>query len=235
MDGRTAGLVRSATGRTLRARLSALDDSPASTAPGPSTGTTYANVTVVGADHDAVVAALGPAAGAGGMGAALVSATIGDSTMVFASGDEEAARFGEGLTAAALSAACRCAALEVSVYDDDVLQYRLYRDGAEVDLGVVATPLALQLAELAGGTLPPADAGRLVERLGRGDADLARRALSSDEPIGRASERHAWLVEALDLPRCAPGWGYRYLTEFPDNFDGGPLTAVGGAGPEEAT
>ena len=199
-------------------------------------GTTYANVTVVGADDDAVVAALDAAAGdRSGPGPALVAATAGGATVVFAAADEEAANFGEGLTAAALSRACRCAALEVSVYDDEILQYRLYRDGAEVDLGVVATPVAVELAERAGGTLPPADAGRLVERLGRGDAALARRALSSEEPIGRASERHAWLVEALDLPRCAPGWGYRYLTSFPDNFDGGPLTPVGGAGPEEAT
>ncbi len=33
MDGRTAALVRSATGRRLRARLSALDDPPACAAP----------------------------------------------------------------------------------------------------------------------------------------------------------------------------------------------------------
>ena len=195
-------------------------------------GTTYANVTIVGAGHDAVVAALGATQGAG---PALVSATADGMTMVFAAADEEAARFGEGLTAAALSEACRCAALEVSVYDDVVLQYRLYRRGAEVDVGVVATPAAVELAELAGGTLPVADAARLVERLGRGDAALARRALSSDEPIGLASERHAWLVEALDLPRCAPGWGYRYLISFPDGFDGGPLTPVGGAATQEAT
>ena len=187
--------------------------------------TTYANVTVVGADHAAVVEALGP-------GPALVTDAVGGMTVVFSAADEEAARFGEGLTAAALSAACGCAALEVAVFADDILQYRLYRHGAEVDLGVVATPVALELAEAAGGTLPAADAGRLVDRLGRGDAALARRALSPDEPIGGASERHAWLVEALDLPRCAAGWGYRYLAAYPDGFDGGPLTAVG-ADPQE--
>jgi hypothetical protein len=189
-------------------------------------GTTYANVTVVGADHDAVVAALGP-------GPALVTDTVDGLTVVFAATDEEAARFGEGLTAAALSATCGGLALEVSVFDDDILQYRLYRDGAQIDVGVVATPVAVELAELAGGALPVPDAARLVERLGRGDAALAGRALSSDEPIGSASDRHAWLAEALDLPRCAPGWGYRYLTSFPDGFDGGPLTAVGDAGPQE--
>jgi hypothetical protein len=192
--------------------------------------TTYANVTVVGADHDAVLAAVATAVGDG---AALVTDTADGLTMVFAAADEEAARFGEGLTAAALSDACRCTALEVTVFDDAILQYRLYRDGAELDVGVVATPVALELAELAGGALPEADAARLLARLGRGDEALARRALSSDESIGTASDRHAWLVEALDLPRCAPGWGYRYLTSFPDGFDGGPLTPVGSAGPQE--
>jgi hypothetical protein len=191
-------------------------------------GTTYANVTVVGAGHDAIVAALGD-------GPALVAATDNDMTVVFAAADEEAARFGEGLTAAAVSESCRCLALEVSVFDDEILQYRLYRHGTELDVGVVATPRAVELAELAGGALPVPDATRLVEQLGRGDAALAGRALSMDEPIGSASDRHAWLAEALDLPRCAPGWGYRYLTSFPDGFDGGPLTPVGDTGDQEAS
>ncbi|HEV7866018.1 MAG TPA: hypothetical protein VGR20_25205 [Acidimicrobiia bacterium] len=194
--------------------------------------TTYANVTVLGADHDAVVAALSAALGDG---AALLTDTVDGMTVVFAAADEEANRFGEGLTAAALSEACGCDALEVSVFDDEILQYRLYRHGDELDVGVVATPRAVELAELAGGSLPVPDAGRLVDRFGRGNPALARRALSSDEPIELASERHAWLVEALDLPRYAAGWGYRYLISFPDGFDGGPLTPVGSAGPEETT
>ena len=189
--------------------------------------TTYANVTVFGTPHEEVVAALG-------VGPALVTDTVDGITVVFAAADEEVANFGEGVTAAALSAACGCRALEVSVYDDQILQYRLFDRGAEAGVGVVATPVALELAELAGGALPVADAARLVEALGRGDDALARRALSADDPIGTASDRHAWLVEALDLPRSAAGWGYRYLRSFPDGFDGGPLTLVGTAGPEEA-
>jgi hypothetical protein len=213
MDGRTVVAVVFATGRRLNTDF---------------VSTTYANVTVLGADHAAIVGALGD-------GAALVTETVDGMTVVFAAADEEAARFGEGLTAAAVSSACSCTALEVSVYDDEILQYRLYRQGHEADVGVVATPLAVQLAEQAGGSLPEADAGRLVERLGRGEEQLARRALSAVEPLGRASDRHAWLVEALDLPRCAAGWGYRYLTSFPDGFDGGPLTPVGDPGPEDET
>lgn len=190
--------------------------------------TTYANVTVVGAEQAAVVAALGS-------GAALVTETVAGMTVVFAAADEEAFRFGEGVTAAAVSAACGCAALEVSVFDDQILQYRLYRGGVETDVGVVATSVAVELAGRAGGSLPEADAGRLVQRLGRGDEALTRRALSVTEPLERASDRHAWLAEALDLPRCAAGWGYRYLISFPDGFDGGPLTAVGAPAPEEET
>jgi len=63
--------------------------------------TTYANVTVLGADPGAVITALGP-------GPALVTAPVAGMTVVFAAADEEAARFGEGLTAALLSAACAC-------------------------------------------------------------------------------------------------------------------------------
>lgn len=213
MDGRTVVAVVFATNRRLN---------------NDCMGTTYANVTILGAEHAAVVAALGD-------GAALVTETAGGMTVVFAAADEEAARFGEGLTAAAVSAECGCLALEVSVFDDEILQYRLYHRGLEADVGVVATPVAVELAAQAGGALPGPDAGRLVERLGRGDERLARRALSAAEPLERASDRHAWLVEALDLPRCAPGWGYRYLISFPDRFDGGPLTPVGDPGPEEET
>lgn len=213
MDGRTGVAVVFATGRRLDTVL---------------VSTTYANVTVLGAAQAAVVAALGEAT-------ALVTETVEGMTVVFAAADEEAARFGEGLTARALSSACGCTALEVSVYDDEIFQYRLYLEGQQADLGVVATPAVLRLAEQAGGSLPEADAGRLVGGLGRGDERLARRALSAAEPLERASDRHAWLVEALDLPRCAPGWGYRYLISFPDRFDGGPLTTVGDPGPEEET
>lgn len=226
MVGRTGLLPVFATGRRLEPDCRPLDDLPAPAA--PLMGTTYANVTVIGADLDAVVTALGDAT-------ALVTDAAAGLTVVFAEADEEASRFGEGLTAAALSAACGCDALEVSVFDDVILQYRLYRHGAEADVGVVATPEAVELAELAGGSLPVPDAGRLVDRLGRGNEALARRALSTEEPIERASDRHAWLVEALDLPRCAPGWGFRYLISFPDGFDGGPLTPVGNAGFEETT
>jgi hypothetical protein len=218
MDGHTSLALVFATGRRLDTHLVA---------------TTYANVTVLGAAQAAVVAALGE-------GPALATETVDGMTVVFAAADEEAARFGEGLTAAAVSATCGCTALEVSVFDDAILQYRLYHRGVEADIGVVATPVAVELAERAGGSLPEPDGGRLVERRGRGDPRLAGRALSVAEPLERASERHAWLVEALDLPRCAPGWGYRYLISFPDRFDGGPLTPVGDqsgnvSSPEEET
>jgi hypothetical protein len=191
-------------------------------------GATYANVTVVGSGHDEIVAVLADSP-------ALVSETIDGMTVVFAAADEEASQFGEGITAARLSAAGHGDALEVSVYDDSILQYRLFRHGEEIDVGVVATPAAVELARIAGGSLPEADPARLVRRLGRGNESLARKALAAGEPFDFASERHVWLVEALDLPRCAPGWGYRYLTSFPDSFDGGPLTLVGISGPEEAT
>src|SRR5439155_2211080 len=64
----------------------------------PVTGTTYANVTLLGPAQDEIVAVLGDSP-------ALVSETIGGMTVVFAAADEEAHQFGEGITAARLSAA----------------------------------------------------------------------------------------------------------------------------------
>lgn len=181
---------------------------------------TYANVTVVGPDHDEVVAALGGSRG-------LVSETVDGVTVVFAAADEEAHAFGEGETAAALSARCRCPALEVAVYEEQVFQYRLFADGHQVDVGVVSTPLALQMAELAGGSLPDADAARLVGGLGRGDEGMAARALAPGGPFAFASERHAALAEALRLPGFAAGWGFLSVSAQPEEFEGGALTCVG--------
>src|SRR5688500_9512534 len=192
IDGRTVVAVVFATGRRLNTDF---------------VSTTYANVTVLGADHAAVVAALGD-------GPALVTDAVDGMTVVFAAADEEAARFGEGLTAAALSAACSCTALEVSVYDDQILQYRLYRRGAETDVGVVATPMAVQLAEQAAGSLPEADAARLDSRLARGNEQHARRALSAAEPRERATDSRPWVEAARALQRCAQGCGDRDLAAF---------------------
>jgi hypothetical protein len=182
---------------------------------------TYANVTVLGAGHDGIVTALGDAA-------AFLSETSPEGvTVVFAAADEEAHLFGEGATARHLAAVLDCRALEVSVYEDDILQYRLFAGDAEAAVGVVATDVALEMAEAAGGSLPEPDAGALVAALGRGDAGAARRLLSADTEFLFESERHVALAEVLGLPMFAAGWGYNRLVRQPEEFPGGPLTEVG--------
>lgn len=180
---------------------------------------TYANVTVVGADHDDVVAALGGTP-------AFVSETVDGVTVVFSAADEEAFNFGEGVTAAALSSACHCRALEVSVFEEQVFQYRLFADGDQLEVGIVPTPLARQMAEMAGGELPDADGTRLVAGLGRGDETAARAALSADEDYPFASARHAALAAALSLPTMAAGAGFTSLSPDPEAF-AADLTPVG--------
>src|SRR2546423_10251477 len=103
----------------------------------------------MGADPGAVIAELGA-------GPALVTAPVAGMTVVFAAADEEAARFGEGLTAARLSAACGCDALEVAVFEDpgaaggsppiNLFQYRLYRRGGEDEPGGGGPPAGAGLA-----------------------------------------------------------------------------------------
>lgn len=181
---------------------------------------TYANVTVLGAGPARVVAALGDER-------AFVADAPDGATVVFAAADEEAYAFGEGLTAAALSAACRCLALEVSVFEEQILQYRLFRDGEQVDIGIVPTPLARQMAEMAGGTLPEPDAARLVDRLGQGDPAEARAALDPDGDLLLATDRHTALARALGVPTCAVGWGYLAVAPDPDAFTGALLTRTG--------
>ena len=94
----------------------------------------------------------------------------------------------------------------------------------------------MELAELAGGSLPVADAGRLVERLGRGNEALARRALSSDEttrsgpPTGMPGSLRLWICHAV--PR---GGGTDTSPRSPRVSTAVPLTPVGVPGPEEAT
>ena len=182
---------------------------------------TYANVTVLGAGHDGIVTALGGAA-------AFLSETSPEGvTVVFAAADEEAHLFGEGATARHLAAALDCRALEVSVYDDDILQYRLFTGDDETAVGVVATEVALEMAEAAGGSLPEPDATALVGGLGHGDAEAVSHLLRAGTEFLFESERHAALAEALGLPMFAAGWGYNTLLADRLGFSGGPLTEVG--------
>ena len=167
-------------------------------------GSTYVNVTVVGPDHDEVIEALGD-------NAAFVSATVDDATVIAAAVDEMDG-MGQGMTAQALSGALGCVALEVLVFDEDLLQYQLFVGGDLADAGAYPAEIAEEMS-MGGDEVPVGDPVALVDRLGRGDAAEVARVLSDDADFVFATDRHHALVEALGLPVAAVGWGYRYLIE----------------------
>jgi hypothetical protein len=167
-------------------------------------GATYANVTVVGTTGPAVVDALGDAPA--------YVADAGDGTVVvFAEADEDGG-FSAGITARLLSAAVAAPALEVAVFDEDLLQYQVCVAGETVTEGVSPLDVAEEM-----GMDPAADTtdpDRLVAVLGRGDPDEVRRVLGEDMVF--ATDRHAQFAVALGLPDWASARGFRYLDEGED-------------------
>lgn len=161
-------------------------------------GNTYANVTVVGTTGAAVIDALGEAA-------AFV-ADAGDGCVVVFAEADELDGFSEGITARRLSVALGVPAFEVAVFDDDLLQHQLFVDGEVVDAGAFPADIAEEMAM--GEEIPQSDPTRLVEALGRGDAEAAAAVMAADAVF--VSDLHAQLAEALGLPpwAAAHGWGY---------------------------
>jgi hypothetical protein len=203
-------------------------------------GSTYFNVTVVGATADEVVAALGD-------DAALVAAERDGAVTVFPADEMNPA------VAQRLSAALSVPVVGAMVVDDDILHVLTWVGGAAADeicvpdpaqvfgpeMADMAAQAAAEMAEFgdladmgidpaAMGAVPGAgpghDAPRLVDLLGRGDAAAVVRALAKDQTF--ASDRHHELAAALGLPTAVAGWGYGYLTRHGDEFTGGPLTEV---------
>jgi hypothetical protein len=201
-------------------------------------GSTYSNVTVVGAAQEQVLAAM---QGSG----ALVSSTVDAATTVFSPSDEMEG-LGQGQLAARLSADLDCAALESMVYDDDVFQLQVFVGGA-LAASAVGPPSGVEImaemmgdmeetedmAELMGdmGDVPPQQpdetddhgAAQVVTAVGRGDVDALSEALDNDaSPF--ASDTHRAVFVALGLPTTSVGWGHRYLSAEPDGYDGAALT-----------
>lgn len=203
-------------------------------------GSSYANLTVVGATTDAVVGALSGQE-------ALVTQPRGGAVGVFPADEEN----GWPLLGQHLSAALGTTVVGALVFDDDILNVLTWVDGELVDDLCVPDPAdyfgpeaaasasAAELAEfgdlaelgidagamgLGPSASPGHDAQRLVELLGRGDAAEVRRIVESDYVF--ATERHADLAAALGLPTELAGWGHHYLTRHGDDFAGGPLIAA---------
>jgi hypothetical protein len=172
-------------------------------------GNTYANVTVVDTTVDDVVRALGSAEAlvAGGDGA----------VVVFAAADEHDG-FSAGITARMLSTALERPALEVAVFDDDLLQYQLFVEGELVDAAAVPEDVAAEMVdESAGEEIPVSSPDQLIAALGRGSLVAVADVLATDDLVF-VSELHERLAAALELPTWAAGWGFHYLDEDPDEL-----------------
>jgi hypothetical protein len=146
----------------------------------------------------------------------------GADAVVFAAADDA----GAPVTGAGLTHALGCAGISIGVHDDDILFWEVHRQGETLATGAVPDPaeyFGVDLADLDaldGDGLDLGDLGLdedeevdpaadLVAALGRGDVDAVRQALAADQVF--ATDRHVALVEALQLPRAAVGWGHRYL------------------------
>ena len=161
-------------------------------------GNTYANVTVVGTTGPAVVEALA--------GADAFVADAGDGCVVVFAAADELDGFSAGITAGRLSTELGVPALEVAVFDDDLLVYQAFVDGE----AVAAAAVPDEIAEAMGmdDDFPAADPQRLVEVLGRGDPAAVGDVLGSSPVF--VSDLHTQLADALGLPSWASahGWGY---------------------------
>ena len=192
-------------------------------------GSFYGNVTLMGANLDAVKAVSPRPA---------FLLVDGDDVIVFADADDEGAlRSGEDL-----SAALGCVAVSVGVHDDDILYFEVHDRGERTLSGAVPDPAAyfgfdtdtppdldppmpehLEASGSAGAGGPP-DAAKLVGAIGRGDVEAARDAVERDFVF--ATERHEALASALGLPQGAVGWGYRYLARDDTGYSGPPLVSI---------
>jgi hypothetical protein len=155
-------------------------------------GTTYANLTVLGAGREAVVRALRGAP-------AFVAPPEHGATVVF-----PADEVGAAATAERLSSDLACPVLGAHAAPDGALLVELWAHGV--------------LVHRSRSPHRPGepDPSRLVLALGRGDATAAQGFLDHPDAAG-ATARHAALVGALGLPGSAVGRGYRDLAAAPEH------------------
>src|SRR6185369_2901482 len=120
-------------------------------------------------------------------------------------------------------------AFSATVHDDDILMMEVHVRGELVASRSIPDPeeyFGFGGGELDADPTSRVDGASLVAALGRGDGPALQAAFDADFLF--ASERHAAVVDALGLPDAAVGWGYRYLTQDGDAYQGPPLERAGG-------
>lgn len=166
-------------------------------------GNFYTNITLHGADRTAVLSALK------GRNAA-VSPTVHGFTVVWDEKSEsQDLRILDTLTKH-LSSELNCPAWAILNHDDDLLLYKLFARGEELDRynsfpgyfeGSSSEPEGGD-AEVLAKTFSAESAAKSIERI-----------LRTRDGYVFAMERHQALIEALGMPSFGLGMGYRYLTK----------------------
>ena len=185
-------------------------------------GAFYTNVTVRHADVDAVIAVLEKL-----RRDAFVAPARNGAIVVFdAQIESQGARDIDRL-AGPISASLGCAALIAVNHDDDLLYYALLEHGRLID-EYNSRPGYFDgvMQEAAGG-----DARKLAAAFGVLDRVDQLDRLLHGEAFTFETERHAALVQLLDLPPAAVGSGYETIDqgELPEGIREGELRSVGAA------
>jgi hypothetical protein len=128
---------------------------------------------------------------------------------------------------ALISRAAEAPVLAVLNHDDDILCYWLFEDGRVSDSYNSCPDYFDELGE--GESDSGGDSERLCKVLSAPSAAGAVDEILRSEDYAFAFDRHAALAEALGLPECSVGLGYRYLDggELPEGLTADQLIRVG--------
>jgi hypothetical protein len=135
----------------------------------------------------------------------------GDVVAVFCAVDEEQDAMVEPVTQR-----LGCVAVRSTVHDDDLLLIEVWSSGSSVGQWVVPDPSVV----FGGESMGPGfgSCAGLVDAIGRGDSVVVEAAWAADEVF--ATDRHRHVLQALGLPSWSAGWGFRYLSEYGEDFAG---------------
>jgi hypothetical protein len=126
-----------------------------------------------------------------------------------------------------LSRAAEAPVLAVLNHDDDTLCYWLFEDGRVSDSFNSCPDYFGETGE--GESDSGGDSERLCKVLSAPSAAGAVDEILRSDDYAFAADRHAALAEALGLPECSVGLGYRYLDggELPEGLTADQLIRVG--------
>ncbi|HEY4011132.1 MAG TPA: hypothetical protein VGM11_13345 [Acidobacteriaceae bacterium] len=183
-------------------------------------GAFYANYMVKGADQNSIARALSGRK-------ALVSPEQNGYIFVFDQESDNQDQHAIGKLAERLSTSLRCTVLTVLNQDSDILWYQLYEDGTLTDRYNSTPDYWSRKAEPA----PPegGDAKRLCAAFNCSDVPKVERILRlSWKDYPDATDRHADLFRALDLPSLAVGYGFGAIAQgyFPEGLSAEDLRSA---------